>query len=78
MGHTNPRRRWSRFRSAGLGALLGMGAALVHTLLHTFGGQSFDEDPLVHVLLDYVGFVAAGILLLVIVAEIRNRLVKAK
>ena len=77
MGH-NPKRRWNRFRSAGLGALLGMGAALVHTLLHTFGGQPFDEDPLVHVLLDYAGFIAAGVLLLLMGAEIRNRLVEAE
>jgi hypothetical protein len=69
-----PKKRWSLFRSAGLAALVGIGAALVHTLFHTFGGAPFDEDPLVHVLLDYAGFISAGVLVLVILAAIRNRL----
>ncbi len=69
---------WSLLHAAGLGALLGVGFAVGHTLLQVFRGDHFPANPLVHILLDYVGFIAAGAFLLAIVAEVRNRLVKAK
>jgi hypothetical protein len=72
------RKRWSLLNAAGLGALLGMGLAFVHSLLHAFWSEDLTEDPLSHLLLDYFGFSAAGILLLVTVAEIRNRLMRDK
>lgn len=58
--------------------LLGMGLAFVHSLLHAFWKEDLSEDPLSHLLLDYIGFITAGTLLLMIVAEFRNRLVQDK
>jgi hypothetical protein len=66
--------RWSLVRSAGLGALGGSEPPWFIRFFHTFGGAPFDEDPLVHVLLDHIGFIGAGVLVLVIVSAIRNPL----
>ena len=76
--HRGPKRRWHLLNAAGLGFLLGVGAGVVHSVLHIVWTGHVLKEPLVHILLDYVGFIAAGVMLLVIVAEVRNRLVKAE
>jgi hypothetical protein len=66
--------RWSPLSSGHVGASLGVGAGLFHTVLHAYRGDAFIENPLVHIFLDHAGFIVSGALLLMVIAEIRNRI----
>ena len=72
------RARWSRTHSAALGALLGMAVSLVHVLIQILRQNPRDAFPFAHILLEYLGLTAAGALLLLALAEMRNRLVRAR
>lgn len=77
--HHGPQKRWRRRNAAGLGMLLGLGVAVVHSMVfHPLWQDHVPDDPMPHILLDYVAFAAAGTFLLVVAAEIRNRLRQGK
>jgi hypothetical protein len=69
-----PRKPWSRTGSAYLGAFLGMGIAMAHQIHHAFVGDILAENPFTHIFPELLGLTAGGALLLMAVAEIRNRL----
>ena len=55
-----------------------MAVSLVHVLLHILRQNPRDAFPFAHILLEYLALTAAGAILLLVVAEMRNRLVRAR
>ena len=67
------KKRWSRASSAYLGAFFGMGLAMAHQIQHAVVGEIPNENPFTHIFPELVGLTAGGALILVIIAEVRNR-----
>jgi len=68
------RKPLSRTCSAYLGAFLGMAIAMAHQIHHVIVGDILAETPFTHIFPELLGLTAGGALLLMAVAEIRNRL----
>ena len=67
--------RWSRANAAYLGAFLGMALGVIHQIHHAFTSVEPDENPLAHIVPEFVGLTVGGALLLAAIAEVRNHLV---